>query len=95
MVTPRVTHDAGSRRFVAETDDGPAVLAYEPAGPGVLDVQHTVVPEGVRGEGVGDALVRAVVAHARAEGLRLVPTCPYVDAWRRRHPEERGVFVEV
>ena len=91
---PTVTHDASARRFVARTDDGPAILAYEPAGPGVLDLQHTVVPEGARGEGVGDALVRAAVAHAQAEGLRLIPTCRYVAAWLERHPDEGEVFEE-
>ena len=91
---PTVTHDADARRFVAETPDGPAVLAYEPAGQGVLDLQHTLVPEAERGRGVGEALVRAAVAHARAEGLRLIPTCPFVDAWRRRHPQDAEVFVK-
>ena len=92
---PSVSHDAARHRFTAQTDDGEAVLAYAEAGDGVLDLQHTVVPPGARGEGVGDALVRAAVAHARAEGLQLIPTCPYVGAWLRRHPQERDVFAEV
>ncbi|MDF1502423.1 GNAT family N-acetyltransferase [Roseisolibacter sp. H3M3-2] len=94
MTTPTVTHDAGARRFVAETDDGPAVLAYESVGRDVLDLQHTVVPHEERGRGVGEALVRAAVAHARAEGVRLIPTCPFVEAWRRRHPKDGDVFVD-
>jgi predicted GNAT family acetyltransferase len=95
MVTPpAVTHDAPARRFVAETPDGPAVLAYEPAGAGVLDLQHTLVPPDERGRGVGEALVRAAVEHARAEGVRLIPTCPFVEAWRRRHPKDADVFAE-
>ena len=89
---PSVSHDAARHRFTAQTDDGEAVLAYAEAGDGVLDLQHTVVPPGARGEGVGDALVRAAVAHARAEGLQLIPTCPFVEAWLRRHPQERDVF---
>jgi hypothetical protein len=42
---------------------------------------------------VASALVRAAVDHARANGLKLVPTCPYVAAWLERHPGERDVFV--
>ncbi|MGZ8377932.1 MAG: GNAT family N-acetyltransferase [Gemmatirosa sp.] len=86
--TPAVTHEPHAHRFVAETDDGLAVLTYEPAGPNVLDLQHTVVPQDARGNGVGEALVRAAFAHARAEGLQLMPTCPFVGAWLREHPEE-------
>jgi predicted GNAT family acetyltransferase len=92
---PPVSHDAAHRRFTAPTDGGEAVLAYEPAGERTLDLQHTVVPEDARGEGVGDALVRAAVAHARAEGLTLIPTCPFVEAWMRRHPDERDVFGDI
>jgi hypothetical protein len=89
---PTVSHDAAQHRFTAQTDDGEAVLAYASAGDGVLDLQHTVVPPSARGEGVGDALVRAAVAHARAEGLQLLPTCPFVEAWMRRHREDADVF---
>ena len=89
---PSVSHDAARHRFTAQTADGEAVLAYAEAGDGVLDLQHTVVPPGARGEGVGDALVQAAVAHARSAGLRLIPTCPFVDAWLRRHPQEGDVF---
>jgi predicted GNAT family acetyltransferase len=92
---PPVSHDAARRRFTADTDEGEAVLAYAPAGEKVLDLQHTVVPEGARGEGVGESLVRAAVAHARAEGVRLIPTCPFVEAWLRRHPDEGDVFEEL
>jgi predicted GNAT family acetyltransferase len=53
------------------------------------------VPPSARGEGVGDALVRAAVAHARSAGLQLIPTCPFVEAWLRRHPQERDVFAEL
>lgn len=93
--TPPVTHHADARRFVADTSAGQAVLAYETLGDGALDLQHTVVPEDARGDGVGDALVRAAVAHARGAGVRLVPTCPFVEAWMRRHPAERDVFADV
>jgi predicted GNAT family acetyltransferase len=89
---PTVSHDAAQHRFTAQTADGEAVLAYASAGDRVLDLQHTVVPPGARGEGVGDALVRAAVAHARAEGLQLIPTCPFVEAWMRRHPKDADVF---
>jgi hypothetical protein len=88
--TPAVTHEPHAQRFVADTDDGQAVLAYAAVGTDVLDLQHTVVPHGARGEGVGEALVRAAFAHAQAEGLRLIPTCRFVHAWVERHPEVRG-----
>jgi hypothetical protein len=31
--------------------------------------------------------VRAALAFARAQGLRVRPACAYADAWMRRHPD--------
>ncbi len=90
----RVDHRPADHRFVAQVDGGEAVLIYEPVGDGVLDLEHTVVPPEARGGGVGDALVRAAVAYARTEGVGLIPTCPYVTAWLRRHPDDADVFVD-
>jgi predicted GNAT family acetyltransferase len=33
--------------------------------------------------------VRHALAYARERGLRVMATCPYVQAWLRRHPNER------
>jgi len=55
----------------------------------VIDLQHTEVPASAQGKGVGDALVRAALAYARERDLRVIATCPCVQAWLRRHPEER------
>jgi len=69
--------------------DGDAELLYGMFGDDVIDLQHTEVPPSGKGQGVGDALVRAALAYARERGLRVMATCPYVQAWLRRHPEER------
>ena len=55
----------------------------------ILDLQHTEIPASGHGQGVGDALVRAALAYAREHGLRVIATCPYVQAWLKRHPGER------
>jgi uncharacterized protein len=84
-----VQHDIEGSRFVVSLPDGEAQLVYAPFGDDLLDLQHTEVPPSGHGEGVGDALVRAALAYARAHDLNVIATCPYVQAWLRRHPEER------
>ena len=84
-----VQHDSEGSRFVVSLPDGEAQLVYAPLGDDLLDLQHTEVPPSGHGEGVGDALVRAALAYARAHDLNVIATCPYVQAWLRRHPEER------
>ena len=41
----------------------------------------------MRGGGVAQLLVEALVADAREQGFRIVPQCSYVAAQFRRHPE--------
>jgi predicted GNAT family acetyltransferase len=41
----------------------------------------------VEGTGVGSQLVRGALDDLRVRGLRLVPLCPFVAAYVRRHPE--------
>jgi uncharacterized protein len=84
-----VQHDTQHARFVVPLADGEAELIYASFSDDILELQHTEVPASGQGQGVGDALVRAALAYAREQGLRVVATCPYVQIWLRRHPEER------
>lgn len=54
---------------------------------GVLAVLHTETPASLRGKGVGNALARAALDHARSTGLTIEPFCPFVAAYIQRHPE--------
>ena len=55
--------------------------------PGAVALVHTEVAPSAEGSGVGSQLVRAALDDIRARGLRVVPICPFVRAWIRRHPE--------
>lgn len=82
-----IEHDAAASRFVAHLDAGDAYLAYQTAGPSTLDLQHTMVPEEARGQGVGESLVRAAFDYARAHDQRVIPSCPFVASWLQEHPD--------
>lgn len=76
-------------RFVARSGDSEAELVYR-ASPDTLILVHTGVPEELEGRGVGGELVRAALARAEAEGLTVVPWCPFARRWLQRHPDEAG-----
>ena len=59
---------------------------------GVMNIVHTEVPTQAEGRGVAAALVRAALAHARAEGLRVRPSCSYVRVYMRRHPDTQDLL---
>lgn len=82
--------ETGSKgRYVARVAgiDAPAELTFSRAGESLLIVNHTGVPDSLRGQGVGAALARRVVDDARAQGKRIVPLCPFFKAQAQRHPE--------
>ncbi|GII99965.1 hypothetical protein CLV28_3041 [Sediminihabitans luteus] len=92
MTTPLqydVVHRPGHERYEARTPDGEVVgtLEYVRREDGLVEMPHTVVPPEHGGQGIAGALARRALDDARAEGLRVVPTCWYVDGWIARHPD--------
>ena len=55
--------------------------------PGAVVLVHTEIEPSLEGQGLGAVLVREALADVRARGLRVVPFCPFVAAYIRRHPE--------
>jgi uncharacterized protein len=86
-------HGATKGRFVIRKDGEEAELTYSITTPTLIIADHTGVPDSFRGTGTGLALVEALVAAARAEGFKVVPLCPFVNATRRKHPEWADVFI--
>lgn len=81
-----VIDNARERRYEIALDGEIAELQYDRR-PGVIVLIHTEVPASAAGHGVGQALVRHALDAARAQGLQVVPRCPFVTAWIARHPE--------
>lgn len=79
-------------RYVIRQDGAEAELTYSIASPTLVIADHTGVPDAFRGTGAGAALVARLVADARAEGFRIMPLCPFVNAQRKRHPEWADAF---
>lgn len=90
-ITREVTATKG--RYVLRRGKEEAELTFSIASPTLIIADHTDVPDSFRGTGAGQALVERLVADARAEGVKIVPLCPFVNATRRRHPEWADVFV--
>ncbi|MDE3237829.1 MAG: N-acetyltransferase [Paracoccaceae bacterium] len=80
-------------RYVLRRGTEEAELTFSIASPTLIIADHTSVPDSFRGTGAGRALVERLVADARAEGVKIVPLCPFVNATRLRHPEWADVFV--
>ena len=79
-------------RYFVRLDGVDAEMTYSRAGHGIIIIDHTSVPDTLRGRGVGLALVRRGIEDARMEGRVVIPLCPFAKAQIERHPEWQDVL---
>jgi predicted GNAT family acetyltransferase len=75
-----------ARRFEL-SEAGGMVFADYRRHEGWIDVRHVETPAALRGRGAATRLMDAIVALARAEGVKLRPTCPFAAAYFAKRPE--------
>jgi len=87
MEAKEITHNREKQRFELQVDEHKAMVKYNLVQPDVWSLNHTFVPRQLEGRGIGSELVRQVLAHCRNHGIRIIPVCPFIEAYIRRHPE--------
>ena len=90
--TVQVTHNPQTQRFEALVDGLRCEADYQLTG-GVMWMTHTGVPRELDGRGIAAQLVVAALAWARSQGMKVKPSCSYVAAYMRRHPETQDLLV--
>ena len=43
------------------------------------------------GRGIAGAITRHALDYSREQGWKVIPNCPYVAAWIKRHPEYQNL----
>lgn len=79
-------------RYVATVDGHEAEMTFSRTSPTLIIVDHTGVPDALRGRGVGQALSLKAIEDARENGWRIIPLCPFFKAQVARHPEWNDVI---
>ena len=69
-----------------------AELTFSKTTPTLVIADHTLVPDSMRGLGIGRLLVNRLISDARDGGYRIIPLCPFVKAQYARHPEWSDVM---
>ena len=93
-IEPRIeVRDAPERsRYEVSVDGTLAGFSAYQDRTGVRIFTHTEIEPPFEGRGVGSALARGALADVRVRGIRIVPICPFISAWIRRHPEEEDLI---
>ena len=82
-----VTHNEEKGQFEIGTGHEKSFLQYQRT-PHSIRLMHTEVPEPLRGRGLGTQLIRAALAFANFNQLKVIPVCPAVKRYLEKHPEE-------
>ena len=81
-----VVNNKAHHRYELVVDGHLAATYYKIEG-GVITFIHTEVPPELGGQGVGSQLVKGALDQVRADGLKVIPQCPFVKAYIGKHPE--------
>jgi predicted GNAT family acetyltransferase len=69
-----------------------AEMTYSRTSPTLIIIDHTEVSDVLKGQGMGRQLLDALVAWARANGIKAMATCPYALAQFRKDASLSDVF---
>jgi uncharacterized protein len=81
-----VKDNPAHHRFETTVDGHTAIIVYK-LRPGVITVLHTEVPKALEGRGIAATMTKYALEHIAANDLQLVPLCPYMRAYLKKHPE--------
>jgi predicted GNAT family acetyltransferase len=91
--TIQVVKNDETRQFEVTLDGQTAFAEFRMVDHGMI-LPHTVVPEAFEGKGVGSALAKAALGYARDHGLKVIPLCPFIAGYIKKHPEWNDVVHE-
>jgi predicted GNAT family acetyltransferase len=89
-------HESGSKGafFIAgASGEHLATMTYSRANASLIIIDHTDVASSLAGQGVGRALLDALVAWARSSKTKVMPLCPFATAQFGKDASIRDVLM--
>jgi uncharacterized protein len=83
----QIDDNADQHRYEALLDGKLAGFIQYRLQDGRMAMVHAEVDSAHEGQGVGSELAKVALADVRGRGLKLVPLCPFIAGYVRRHPD--------
>jgi predicted GNAT family acetyltransferase len=90
LALPLVVNEA-QRRFELDIYGHLAVIVFSKHAD-VITLEHTEVEPELEGKGAATAIIEKTLDYIEQHGFRLVPLCPFVVAYLKRHPEWKRIL---
>ena len=84
-----VKNETGNR-FEMNVDGNTAIIEYKEY-PGKIALLHTEVPPQLEGKGAATAIIEKTLDYIEKKNFKLIPLCPLVVAYIKRHPEWKRI----
>jgi predicted GNAT family acetyltransferase len=88
-----IANNRDEHRYEVKMDEQLAILTYKQQA-GRIVFLHTGVPPALQGLGIASQLASFALEEARAQHLTVVPLCPFVASYIRRHREYLPLLTE-
>jgi predicted GNAT family acetyltransferase len=79
-------------RYRLVVDGVEAEMSYSRVSASQIIIDHTEIPDALRGRKVGARLLQQAIEDARQDKVVIIPLCPFAKAMIGRHPEWQDVL---
>jgi predicted GNAT family acetyltransferase len=80
-----------AKQFEMFVDGHMAIIAYK-EDHFTITLLHTEVPPELEGRGVATAIIEKTLTYVEKNHLRLIPLCPFIIAYIKRHPQWKMIL---
>jgi predicted GNAT family acetyltransferase len=89
-----VRDNAAEERYEIAADGEVAGFVQYGLRPRLIAFVHTEIDQRMEGKGLGGVLVQGALDDARERGLAVLPFCPFVNGYIKRHAEYQDLVPE-
>ncbi len=89
----QIKHLEDQRKFQTEIEEKKGFVEYLQVGKRII-FTHTEVDPALEGQGIASQLARHALEYAREKEFEVMPLCPYIAGYIKRHPEYRPLVMK-
>lgn len=87
-----IVHNLATQRFEMTLDGQTAYLSYQILDNNTWNINHTIVPKALGGQGVGSKLAKTALDYAQTHNIKIIPSCSFVARYINKYQDYQSVL---